>query len=70
MLRSSLCNYSDAYILVSAITTVYRASDRAYVINLDEYKSIGIHWIALYLKMQYIFKYLDLSIFPEKLKIS
>ena len=22
--------------------------DRAYVINLDEYKSIGTHWIALY----------------------
>ena len=22
--------------------------DRAYVVNLDEYKSIGTHWIALY----------------------
>ena len=22
--------------------------DRAYVINLDEYRSIGTHWIALY----------------------
>ena len=22
--------------------------DRAYVINLDEYKSIGSHWITLY----------------------
>ena len=24
----------------------------AYVINLDEYKSIGIHWIALYLNAE------------------
>ena len=23
--------------------------DRTYVINLDEYKSIGTHWIALYI---------------------
>ena len=25
-----------------------KIKDRAYVINLDEYKSIGNHWIALY----------------------
>ena len=25
-----------------------RIKDRAYVINLDEYKSIGAHWIVLY----------------------
>ena len=25
-----------------------KAKDGAYVINLDEYKSIGTHWIALY----------------------
>ena len=25
-----------------------KIKDGAYVINLDEYESIGIHWIALY----------------------
>ena len=25
-----------------------KTKDEAYVINLDEYKSIGTHWIALY----------------------
>ena len=25
-----------------------KTKDGAYVINLDEYKSIGTHWIALY----------------------
>ena len=25
-----------------------KIKDRAYIINLDEYKSIGTHWIALY----------------------
>ena len=27
---------------------LHKAKDGAYVINLDEYKSIGTHWIALY----------------------
>ena len=26
-----------------------KIKDGAYIINLDEYKSIGTHWIALYL---------------------
>ena len=26
-----------------------KIKDGAYVINLDEYKSIGTHWIALYM---------------------
>ena len=25
-----------------------KTKDKAYIINFDEYKSIGIHWIALY----------------------
>ena len=29
-----------------------KIKDRAYVINLDEYKSTGIHWIALYLNAE------------------
>ena len=27
-----------------------KVKDEAYIINLDEYKSIGIHWIALFVK--------------------
>ena len=27
-----------------------KVKDDAYVINLDEYKSIGTHWIALYVE--------------------
>ena len=34
------CNYSR--------NNLPRIKDWAYVINLDEYKSIGTHWIALY----------------------
>ena len=27
---------------------IYLKKDRAYIINLDEYKSLGTQWIALY----------------------
>ena len=27
-----------------------KVKDRAYVINLDQFKPVGIHWIALYVK--------------------
>ena len=27
-------------------------SDRAFIINLDTYKSIGTHWIALYVNAE------------------
>ena len=35
-----------------------KMKDRAYVINLDEYKSIGTHWIALYVNDNNV-KYFD-----------
>ena len=31
-----------------SINDLPKTKDRAYIINFDEYKSIGIHWIALY----------------------
>ena len=31
-----------------------KIKDRAYVINLDEYKSIETHWIALYVNDDYV----------------
>ena len=27
-----------------------KIKDEAYIINLDEYKSIGIHWVAFFVK--------------------
>ena len=33
---------------VYSINNLPKIKDGAYVINLDEYKSIGTHWIALY----------------------
>ena len=47
-----------------------KIKDGAYVINLDEYKSIGTHWIALYVNKN-IIVYFDSSgvnIFQKKLK--
>ena len=32
-----------------------KEKDEAYVINLDEYESIGTHWIALYMNGSNIF---------------
>ena len=29
-----------------------KIKDGTYVINLDEYKSIGVHWIALYVNAE------------------
>ena len=31
-----------------------KIKDRAYIINLDEYESIGTQWIALYVNAEYI----------------
>ena len=33
---------------VYSTNNLHKIKDRAYVINLDEYKSIGTHWIVLY----------------------
>ena len=33
---------------VSSTNNLPKIKDRAYIINLDEYKSIGTHWIALH----------------------
>ena len=32
--------------------TLYKIKDRAYIINLDEYESIGSHWIALFVNAE------------------
>ena len=47
----------------------------AYVINLDEYKSIGTHWIALYVNAKNVsyfdsFIFFRVEIFQKKFKKS
>ena len=29
-----------------------KITDRAYIVNLDDYESIGIHWITLYVNAE------------------
>ena len=54
------------------LETVYlKIKDRSYAINLNEYESIGTHWIALYVNdMQHTFIASELNIFRKKLKTS
>ena len=49
-----------------------KTKDGAYLINLDEYKSIGTHWIALYVNVQNVtyLVALELNIFQKKLENS
>ena len=47
-----------------------KVKDGAYIINLDEYKSIGTHWIVItkeHLTMQYILIALELNVLQKKL---
>ena len=47
-----------------------KLKDGAYVINLDEYSDIGIHWIALYLKNNVVtyFDSFGVEHIPEEIK--
>ena len=47
-----------------------KIKDGAYVINLDEYKDVGTHWIALFFKRSelFILIVLVLSMFLKKSK--
>ena len=47
-----------------------KKKDGAYVINLDEYKDIGTHWLALFCKRSEIayFEYFDVEHVPEEIK--
>ena len=49
-----------------------KIKDGSYLINLDEYESIGTHWIAFMLMqiIWHIFIVLELNIFLNKLKNS
>ena len=47
-----------------------KIKDGAYIIDLDEYKNVGTHWIALFCKKMKLFIsiVLVLNIFLKKLK--
>ena len=49
-----------------------RIKDGAYIINLDEYESIGTHWIALFVNDNNVtyFDNFELNIFQKKLENS
>ena len=45
------CKFSGIY----SRNSLSKIKDGTYVINLDEYKSIGTHWIALYVNVLWQF---------------
>ena len=49
-----------------------KIKDGAYVINLDEYESIGDHWIALYVNVENVtyFDSFGVEHIPKKIKNS
>ena len=46
-------------VFIQEFLNLLKIKEGAYVINLEEYKSIGIHWIALYVKSNNNTIYLD-----------
>ena len=54
-------------------TKLFNIKDRAYIINLDNYESIGTHWIALFVNAEnvtYSEIVLEFNIFQTKLENS
>ena len=49
-----------------------KVKDEGYVINIDEFKSIEPHWIALHVNAENVtyFEVLELNVFQKKLKKS
>ena len=49
---------------------IYLKKNGAYVINLDEYTDVGIHWIAFYVKNKEIIYFYSLGVehFPKEIK--
>ena len=47
-----------------------KIKDRAYVINLDEYSDIGIHWVALFVQNNDVtyFDYFGVEHIPKEIK--
>ena len=47
-----------------------KLKDDTYIVNLDEYESVGPHWIALYVNAENILIVLGFKIFQRKLETS
>ena len=47
-----------------------KTKDGAYVINIDEFKSIGTHWMTLYMNGNNIFYSFEVEHIPKKFKNS
>ena len=56
--------------ILQTICQKKKKKEGAYVINLDEYKDIGTHWLALFCKRSEIayFEYFDVEHVPEEIK--
>ena len=47
-----LSHYEPIFNGVYSKNNLSKIKDRGYIINLDEYESIGTHWIALYVNAE------------------
>ena len=64
------CEKKPRFNGVYSRNNLLKIKDRAYVINLDEYESIGAHWVACMrmVIMWYVLITLELNIFRKKLE--
>ena len=47
---------------VYLINKLFKIKDRTYIINLDEYESIGTYWIALYMNAENVIYFDSLGV--------
>ena len=67
ILHKNKTKFSEVY----SRNNLPRLKNRVYVINLNQYKSIETHWIALYVNDDNVTYFaLELNIFQKKLKSS
>ena len=55
---------------VCSINNLSKIKDGAYIINLDEYKSIGTHWIGLYVNAKTVTYFESFGVEHIPLKIT
>ena len=60
----------DLMVFIHEIIYLKKIKDRAYVINLDEHKDTGTHWIALFCNRNKIVSFDSFGVehIPEKIK--
>ena len=45
------------YPAIYSRNNLYKRKDRTYIINIDEYKSIGTYWITLYVNAENVTRF-------------